>query len=89
MTNKISIFIITSDNDTVTLTPAMVNAQFQMVDTHVVDSTQEGAPPATGGQGQRKDDMFPYGPRMPPTNIPVAQTGPVPRWVQYRIIYNE
>lgn len=57
----------------VALTPDMVCAQF-----HLIDS------PSTSQEGEqrtkpRDTDMFPYGNRMPPTNIPVSNTGPVAR----------
>ena len=29
-------------------------------------------------------DSFPYGNKLPPTNIPVSTYGPVPRWVTHR-----
>ncbi|XP_064648100.1 cilia- and flagella-associated protein 221-like [Lineus longissimus] len=56
-----------TDEVPVSLTPAMVNAQFALIDT------------STPTDEKPKDDMFPQGNKMPATNIPVASTGPVPR----------
>ncbi|XP_074658961.1 cilia- and flagella-associated protein 221-like [Tubulanus polymorphus] len=63
--------IIEDDEDTegkVMLTPQMVNAQFSLVDIDAETSTEKP-----------KEDMFPFGNKMPATNIPVSATGPVPR----------
>ncbi|CAH1789213.1 unnamed protein product [Owenia fusiformis] len=59
--------------DAVTLTPEMVNAQFELINPATAGTL------ATGGQDKPSSDMFPYGSKMPATNVPVSSTGPVPR----------
>ncbi|XP_012939614.1 cilia- and flagella-associated protein 221 [Aplysia californica] len=52
----------------VTLKPEMVSAQFDLID------------PSSPSEDQKMPaDMFPYGNRMPATNIPVGSHGPVAR----------
>ena len=55
------------------LTPEMVNAQFSLIDTRI--STPDA------DKNKKEQDLFPYGNRMPPTNIPVSLHGFVPRSV--------
>lgn len=52
---------------TVVLTPDMVNAQFPVLDPNGPSDEKISA------------DSFPYGNKLPSTNIPVSSTGPVPR----------
>ena len=61
------------DDRMLTLTPAMVAAQFKFIEPRVADAEE------TDAKKDKKDEMFPYGPRMPSTNIPVSHTGPVQR----------
>ncbi|XP_071157794.1 cilia- and flagella-associated protein 221-like isoform X2 [Mytilus edulis] len=51
----------------VTLTPEMVTAQFSLIDT------------STPTDEKTSQDVFPYGNKLPTTNIPVSAYGPVPR----------
>lgn len=50
----------------------MVGAQF-----HLIEVAKVSTPDVD--QKKKEGEMFPYGNRMPPTNIPVGMNGPVAR----------
>lgn len=54
----------------VVLTPEMVNSQFALIDASSAAANEDPKPTS---------DNFPFGPKMPSTNIPVGGNGPVPR----------
>lgn len=56
------------DMTPVLLTPAMVNAEFPLIDS-----------PHTPPEQQTESDEFPFGTKLPAHNNPVSSTGPVPR----------
>ncbi|KAK2178566.1 hypothetical protein NP493_535g01047 [Ridgeia piscesae] len=58
------------EEEVVQLTPEMIKAQFPFI---------QAPSDVTAPSKNKKSDMFPEGNRMPPTNLPVSSTGPVPR----------
>ena len=76
-----------SDENSLMLTPLMVEAMFHLVEHRFADADEIAMADARRNDA-KKDDMFPYGPRMPSTNIPVSHTGPVQRCVCAHTIHN-